>query len=269
MTSVNNDKPVIYGRVEQIIYLPNQNSFDKKENDDKHLHKKLILANLSDDEVDLSSKRKAYKEYNNDPSRGISGFIATSIPVVHSIAKGVATEGSAAAKTTVALNTAKNWGLFIAGASLFNKIATSVINKVKPLKEFAEDHPGTTSIGLIVSSVAAGEAVVHYGNKLITKLFKENPMQKLHEKLTKSTLLNNNFVEKKAIPFLSRLTEGPKTKFAGKIAFFGLGVLIGKNLFDLIKIDHNISKNKENLKQKRYEASREAANDLFAQKISY
>lgn len=191
-----------------------------------------------------SNKPYIYEQKNKkDTARIITGIACASIPVVHSLASGIITDGNVAAKTGAALSTAKWWGFFLVGAKLFNKAATSIINNVKPLKSFSEDHPGLTSIGIMLGSVKAGRSAAHYGNKALTKLLGNKTFKdKVDEILQKSSILKNETLGK-VVNSVSNFAKG-KGRFLGPVALLGLGVLFIKDLFTLGKMDYQISKTK-------------------------
>lgn len=199
--------------------------------------------------MDAINSNKPFIQNNNEHRKNnmrvLTGIVGAGIPIAYSLASGIATNGNAAVKATSALGTAKGWGLFIAGAALFNKAATSVINNIKPLKDFSENHPGLTSIGLIIAGVKAGGAAVEYGNKAITKLLGNKSFEeKVHELLQKSSIFKNKTLENVAAS-LGNFANSTKGQFIGKAALIGMSVLFIKSIFDLGKMDYKASKAKQ------------------------
>lgn len=265
MDSVKSDKPLVYCNVQQRIYV-NPEELIKRERDDSRYRKKLCLANLSDDQIDLNSRQKAYKSYVNDPTKVVAGVVCASIPFVHSIAKGVEAAGTTAQKTGVALKTAKNWGIFIVGAALFTKAAEFLINDDKTAKNFTKNHPSLALSGLLVSAVAVGNAAIHYGDKLLTKLFdNKNVDEKITESLEKSSAMRNE-TYKKVIDRMAEFSNSKAGGYAKQAALIGTAILAIKPFMDFAKLSSDIRENKRNLKQKRYEASRDLANDLWVKR---
>ena len=191
-----------------------------------------------------SNKPSIYEQRNKkDTTKTITGIACASIPIADSLVKGVVYGGNVAGKATIALGTAKNWGLFIAGTALFNKAANSIINNVKPLRNFSEDHPWATSIGVLFSSVSMGSAVEYYGNKVLTKILGNKTFEeKLYNPLKNSSILQNKTLEK-VVGRVSDFANG-KGRLLGPVAMLGLGVLFIKDLFNLGKMDYQISKTK-------------------------
>ena len=258
MDCINADKPFIYSSIEQKIYITPNKIINTEDNG---LSKKHKFADLSDDRIDLASKRKAYREYTNDPSRIITGIVGAGIPIVHSLACGIAAKGSTAVKANAALNTAKDWGLVIAGFALYNKVVKSILNSTQPTKKFTEDHPGATSLGIILSGATVANAAVRYGNKALAGLFGKNSNQTAETKLADSAIIKNKTLGK-IITNVENFAKSRKGTLISKFAIMGTIVLVVKNLFDLGKIDNRIAGTKENLKQKRFEDLKALANDL-------
>ena len=208
----------------------------------------LLNLECGYEKMDSISNNKPFiyeQKQKKDPTRILTAIAGTGIPVIHSLANGMTANGNAAVKTTVALGTAKGWGLFIAGSMLFNKVATSIINNVKPLKDFSENHPGLTSIGIIIGGIKAGSATVHYGNKAITNLLGNKPFEeKVNEILQKSSILKNKTIGNISTG-LGNFAKSSTGKFLGKTALIGAGLLFFKSIFDLGKIEHKIAKAKE------------------------
>ena len=178
----------------------------------------------------ISNKPFIYEQkQKNNTTKVVNALTYASLPVVYSLARGLVTDGNVAAKTGAALNTAKGFGLFMAGAALFNKAATSIINNVKPLKDFSEKHQGLTSIGVMLGSIVAGN-----------KVFEE----KLNNVLQNSNILKNQTL-KKVVERASDFANNSKVKFLGTTAMLGMGVLFVKNIFDLGKMDYKLSKTKQ------------------------
>jgi len=189
------------------------------------------------EKMDSISNNKPFTyEQKNKATKVVNAITYASIPVVYSLARGLVTEGNVVAKTGAALNTAKGFGLFMAGAALFNKAATSIINNVKPLKDFSEKHQGLTSIGVTLSSILAGNKIFNYGNNAFE--------EKLNNVLQNSTILKNQTL-KKVVGSASDFANNSKVKFLGKTAMLGMGILFIKNIFDLGKMDYKTSKAKQ------------------------
>jgi len=185
----------------------------------------------------ISNKPFIYEQkQKNNTTKVVNALTYASLPVVYSLARGLVTDGNVAAKTGAALNTAKGFGLFMAGAALFNKAATSIINNVKPLKDFSEKHQGLTSIGVMLGSIVAGNKVFNYGNKVFE--------EKLNNVLQNSNILKNQTL-KKVVERASDFANNSKVKFLGTTAMLGMGVLFVKNIFDLGKMDYKLSKTKQ------------------------
>ncbi|HBG49267.1 MAG TPA: hypothetical protein DDW90_07160 [Cyanobacteria bacterium UBA9971] len=199
-----------------------------------------IISNKPNISVNFGSSEHKKQKNNILPATAATVGIAGAFGLVD----GMATQGNLAAKTGVALNSAKNVGFFLAGAALCNKVANTIINKVPFLKNFKEDHPGLTSIGIIIAEIVAGNKVQHYGNKVLTKLLKKQPIEKLNEVLQKSTILTNNNAET-VVKKINIFATNSKVRFLGKAAMLGMGVLFVKNIFDLGKMDYKLSKTKQ------------------------
>lgn len=262
MDCSNSSNCFTYVNIEQVSATSNASN-SKKNNKDKHLQKNLRITNMSDADIDKSVRHKACKEYTNDNTRTVTNIIGTAIPIISSLACGITAKGNTADKTRAALIAGKQWGLFIAGAYLLNKAVIQIIKNVNPIKDFTDNHPGLTIAGIIIGCFEAGKAAIHYGDKALTKLLDNKSIdERLTKFLQKSSMLKNKTLEK-TINKLENFANSPKGEYAGIAAITGLGVLIVKNFYDLFKVDYKISKTKENLKEKRFNASKELANDLW------
>lgn len=260
MDSINSNTSFLYGNVQQKIIL-NTDEFAEKRKEDKALRKKIRLANCPDDIIEIKSRQKAYNEYVNDPARSITMVVGAGIPLLHSVATGITQKGNSVRKTAVGLSTAKNWGLFIGGAILFDSAARFITGKVKAIRDFVKENPIASWAGMLIGSVAAGNFVANRGNEALTKMMGKTPEEKIEKFLEKSSFVKKEGY-KKTVNKLSDFAKTKTGKRVGLTAGIGVCILLAKELYDLAKINSNISKSRESLKDKRYKASQELVHDL-------
>jgi hypothetical protein len=265
MDSIDGDKTMIYANAQRSANV-NPKVKAKKERDDRQLEKKLRLANLSDDEIELASRQKAYKDYKNDSTRIAAGMVGATIPLAFSLASGIRAKGSAARKTAVAATSAKNWGIALTAGLLFSKAAGFVLGSDDSSKKVAKDHPVTTLGTIVAGAAAVGVAAIHYTDKLFTKFTGNKLNEKIEEKVENfSPLKNKTFEEhvEKAANFLEHTKQGHYIKQG---ALIGTAILATKPFLDCTKVDKNVQRSKEELERKRYEASRDLANNLYTKR---
>lgn len=215
MDSVFNDKPFIYRKVEQKIYLsPNEN---------KH------------------AKHKSHRDSRSNNSQISTAIIGAGIPAVFSVAAGVNAKGNTAHKTNVALAEAKKWGLFLAGAFLVYNTASVLLNNTKSGKKLAENHPFVVLTGVTGAAFAVGRASVQNGKKLLSKIFNKSHEKKLAEYVKNSSIVRNK-TYKRAVEKVSEFSKSSKGSLFKQASTIGLAIVAAKSIFDFGKSTSNYSK---------------------------
>lgn len=218
--------------------------------------KRFLSATCPDEVIEYQSRKKAYENYIKDPVRPIATVIGASIPLVHSVVKGIKQKGGIARKTGAAAGTAKTWALLMGGAFLAVQAGKFLIENIKPLKKLNEDKPGLTWGGVIAASTAAGVTAMNYGNKLFKKVFGASAEEKVTSAL-KGTSFAKSTKLKNAVKKLESIVTGPKAKIAAQAAITTMAIIGAREIFNLAKIDKDIKQTRNSLKDQRYQASKE------------
>ncbi len=197
--------------------------------------------------IETRSKQRAIREYNTDPTRNVMGVMATAIPIIDSISAGAMKKtASMATKVATTAHRAAGWGVFMGVATLYNKIATSLIKSFKPSKEFSEKNPGLTTIGVIGSGVMVANKATTATAKLAEKVLGGNPIQKLSEAIKDSPVLKSDFIQKKITAPASKMLNTSAGNFLKKATPYVLTIAIIKSFVDLLTVDAKIAKLNKN-----------------------
>jgi hypothetical protein len=230
----------------------------------------LEIINTPDSEFRKIARVEAYDEYRQSPSRNAESAVAKSIPVVGTLLTAAYTSGNFATKVGSGINTAKDWGGMLVIINLYNKAVKKLFEKSPKLRQFNEDHPVATNIGLSVGGATAAVGGMHYVNKLGKKL-----LDAVLKPETKEQIINNfnkavndnkvgKFFNERIIPNVEKFAKNhPKITAAG--AWLVPAVVVGlviKHFTDLAGANSKADKMYKQLKYEKQEITRMMANQM-------
>lgn len=241
-------KPIKLTNQGVIVYQSETANFDPK------VFKK---ANMSDEYIHRRATKAAIKQYekSNTPELGLAAL--GTIIVGESLKNGATAypkpqdilldgkkaqlilKPTVARKVKTALGTAKNWGIFLGAATLANKAANAVIDRVPPFKQFKKEHPNTTALGVIIGSVVAANNAVNPANDFFKAVAKDGIGKQIKEgaeKLVKESPLNRpevtQFVDNKVFKPVGNFATNHRNAF-GLGALGLIGAVFVKDMLDI------------------------------------
>jgi len=225
----------------------------------------LIKASTSDAYINSVASKIAVEERKNSLINKLErGLLLVGLPVAASITDGALTPAkSVAEKAKNTLKSAKGWGIAIAALFGAYKGLNSIIKKTPVLKEFKEESPGLTTVGVVAGTAGAIWGSNSLVDAVASKIGQINPINKKLVKPLKewSTKLGEKFNNSKLSSISDKgLFEPVKTFFqktnVGKFVYKSsvpliIGGVILKFIADLEAISRNKNKITVQLKEDR------------------
>lgn len=127
------------------------------------------LALASDSQLRYIAQSKANYEYATSPKRKAERNFATMLPVIDSFLTGAETKGTIGKKAAAGGLRLKDWGIFIAVTSLYNKAVNKIVDKSETLQKFRDNSPIAYGLMNAAVAVTAGISGIKYINKGFNK----------------------------------------------------------------------------------------------------
>ena len=127
------------------------------------------LALATDSQLRYIAKTKANYDYATSPKRKTERNFATMLPVMDSFITGAEAKGTIGQKVLNGGTRLKDWGIFIAITSLYNKAINKIVDKSETLQKFRDNSPIAYGVTNAAVAVTAGISGINYVNKGFNK----------------------------------------------------------------------------------------------------
>ncbi len=220
----------------------------------------LLIANASNDNLEIMARNEAARDYNQDPTRKVTEVVGTAIPYVDSVVQGALHKGSSSAQLAKTVSKGSDWGIFTGAVWLYHKALDKVYDNVPGLRNFKEDNPTLAFVGELISAVGVGQAAIWGYNKAVEKVTKGKTVTEVVEGWISKSPKTAETVAKvfKPIQMIPEKVRG----YLGLGIFLTFGGIILKNIFDV----HN-KKVQEDKRLEELKDEREAAKILLGRKM--
>ncbi len=222
---------------------------------DPEVHKR---ANISDAYINYRAGKEAVDQYKNSPFRAVeTGALLLGVPAALSVVAGTAEEGiNNRLKGT--LRFAKSFGILAVAAIAVSKAAHAVINAVPSLKNFREEHPTATWLGILAGAIFAGvKATDPIDNLIFNNSFGKRVKQGASDLVENAPDKFKNVADNVYSTVGDFFEKRPWVFTVGTLAL--VGGVIAKGISDIYKVRSTQQEVKHRLETDRLESQLEIA----------
>ncbi len=203
---------------------------------DHRTHKK---AHMSDEYINYRASKEAHDQYKESPARKLAPAVGVGALAAESVALGALGATNVVDKAKLTMGRAGFWGVAVGATLAINKAVNYITDKIKPIKNFKEEHPNASSVGILLGSGLAGFTAANPLIEKASKLFNNNTGKQIQQgvkNLIEKPFKNNGFskfVDKQVFQRVGNLLSTPaRVNMAHMGALALLGGVFAKNMLD-------------------------------------